>query len=132
VPSVRIPHRAPLRFLAETCARVGDWLLVAAEVPADHDLAVDGAIGPAWLIEIAAQASAAWMAEGDGREAGERGGRLVGVKDWRWLGRAAAGAALAVRVRRSGALGDLAQFECEIAQAGVPVAAGVLTVARPA
>lgn len=130
VPNVHIPHRAPIRFLGESCARVGDWLLVAATVPGDGPGAVDGRVRPGYLIEVAAQAAAAWMgSEGDaGTPAGQ--GMLVGVKDWRWLGIAPVDAVLAVRARRVAVLGDLAQFECEIAVAGTPVAAGVLTVAR--
>ena len=130
VPVVHIPHQAPIRFLGESCARVGDWLLVAATVPGNGPGAVDGRVRPGYLIEVAAQAAAAWMgSEGDaGAPAGN--GLLVGVKDWRWLKAAPADAVLAVRARRTAVLGDLAQFECEIAVAGTPVAAGVLTVAR--
>ena len=130
VPTVRIPHQAPLRFLGDSCARVGDWLLVAATVAADGPGAADGVVRPGYLIVVAALAAAAWMgSEGDaGAPAGD--GLLVGIKDWRWLGVAPAGAVLAVRARRVAVLGDLAQFECEIAVAGTPVAAGVLTVAR--
>lgn len=128
--AVRIPHRAPVRFLDETCLRVGEWLLVAARVPGGSPAAVDGAVGPGWLIEIAAQAAAAWPGDDAGGDAPAAGGRLVAVKDWRWLATAPLDTVLAVRVRRSGALGDLAQFDCEIAVAGTPLAAGVLTVAR--
>ena len=132
VPTVRIPHRPPMRFLAESCARVGDWLLVAASVPAGGPGArADGTVEPGYLIEVAAQAAAAWA--GSAEEAGgddARGGMLVAIKDWRWLAPAPVGASLAVRARRAAVLGDLAQFECEIALAGAPIAAGVLTVAR--
>lgn len=130
VPSVHIPHRAPIRFLGESYARVGDWLLVTATVPGDGPGAVDGRVRPGYLIEIAAQAAAAWMGgEGDAG-APASNGLLVAIKDWRWLEAAPADVVLAVRARRVAGLGDLAQFECEIAIAGTPVAAGVLTVAR--
>lgn len=132
VPAVRIPHRPPLRLLADSYVRVGDWLLVAATVPADGPAAADGAVRPGYLIEIAAQAAAAWAGADDAAGAGADGGRglLVGVRDWRWLAPAPADAVLAVRARRVAVLGDLAQFEAEIALDGKPLAAGVLTVAR--
>ena len=128
VPSVRIPHQAPIRFLGETAARVGDWLLVAATVAGDGPGARDGHVCPGYLIEVAAQAAAAWMGSEGGAGAPAGHGLLVGIKDWRWLGAAQADTVLAVRARRVAVLGTMAQFECEIAVAGIPVAAGVLTV----
>lgn len=122
---VRIPHAPPLR-LARQCQRLDDGsLLVEAWIDAGSPAAVGGSVRRGYLVEIAAQAAAAWRGS-DGTAI--RVGRLVGLADWRFVGEAVLGAPIQVRIRQAGSLGPLSAFDVQLEQDGRALAAGRLQV----
>ncbi len=125
--AVRIPHAPPLRFARTLQHQPDGSRLVEAVVDADSPAADAARVRPGYLLEIAAQAAAAWRGSGSDDQ-DLRGGRLVGVADWRFLGAARVGIPIQVRVRLHTSLGPLSAFEVELAQAGTALASGRLQV----
>lgn len=127
---VEIPHAAPLRF-AQMQQRLPDGTtIVHAQVPSDCPIVSAGRVNGAWLIEIGAQAAAAFQGTGSGHAV--RTGRLVGIRDWQGATSFAAGSELRVEVSIITDLGTLTAFAIRIQDQDTCLASGELQVHREA
>jgi predicted hotdog family 3-hydroxylacyl-ACP dehydratase len=120
----RIPHAPPLRLLTGLEEHDQHGCRGIAQVGEGPALA-DGWVRPAYLVEIAAQAAAAWSAaRGDGAP---RTGRLVAVSDWRWHADARGGE-IGVELTRSIGFDKLTRFDARLRQQDRLLAEGSITV----
>lgn len=125
----RIPHADPMRFLREVAVDgEGAWT-GAALVPAGSPADADGGVRRGYLVELAAQLAAATAAP-RGPGGAPRGGRLVGLRSWRWVATASSGTPISLHLRMIGQLGALRQFMAELRQDGRLVAVGELQVSE--
>lgn len=119
-----------MRFIGERVRSAGpDEGWCEARVASGSLAACDGLVRPAWLVEIAAQATAAAGTAGaTGGAAPQSIGMIVGASGWRFLRPARCDEPIAIHVRRGRRFGELSQVHAVLEQGGEEIARGDLTL----
>jgi len=126
-----VPHRQPSLFLDEVAEAGEDHIACRATIRADSPFVENGGIDGVVLLEVMAQAVAAYAGLVARRQGAEpRVGFLIGCRDAGFSGeRLAVGAEVVVEARREWGQHEVGNFRCRVLRAGAVLAEAVLNVA---
>jgi predicted hotdog family 3-hydroxylacyl-ACP dehydratase len=128
-----IPHEPPLRLI-DRLLEVKDGYAITETFVRPENVLIDEdrSLDPVAMIELMAQSYAALKGYDDlinGRP--KKKGFLVGIAEFRMIGRAIGGQRLRIRVERTGSTGGFALADGEVRHRGKMVAAGTIKIWVP-